>query len=265
MKKCFFNDEWKEWIWSNIKNGITKQRIYNDLVANDFDVFTIMNELRFIPDVFRKHDAINCDHVISCLKNSGAIQVDAPIPLFIVTDFITEIECKKIIEIQKKENALSTTGDNKDCKINEIRTSFTSYLEQAKSNQDRIIIQSVKQKILSLTGISAEYSEKIQGQWYKENGFYHDHFDAYDDYNQFQNHSGNRTWTCIITLNNVEEGGDTYFPKLDKYFKPKIGQALIWYNLNEDGLAHPLTLHTGQPIIKGEKFIMTQWFRQSTS
>ena len=149
--------------------------------------------------------------------------------------------------------------------INEIRTSFTSYLEQANSGSDCMIIQSVKQKILSLTGIPTEYSEKIQGQWYKENGFYHDHFDAYDDYNQFQSHSANRTWTCIITLNDVEEGGDTYFPKLDKSFKPKIGQALIWYNLNEDGLAHPLTLHTGKSIIKGEKFIMTQWFRQSIS
>lgn len=265
MKKYFFNDEWKGWIWSNIKNGVSKQRIYNDLVANDYDIFAIINELRFIPDIFRKHDSINSDHVISSLKNSGAMKVDVPIPFFIITDFITEKECKEIIEIQKKENIRSTTGDNKECKINEKRTSFTSYLEQTKSDSSRMLIQSIKQKILSLMDISIEYSEKIQGQWYKQNGFYHDHFDAYDDYNKFQSPAGNRTWTCIITLNNVEEGGDTYFPKLNKYFKPKMGQALIWYNLNEYGLAHPLTLHTGHPVTKGEKFIMTQWFRQSIS
>ena len=40
MKKYFFNDDWKNWIWSNINNGIKKQRIYDDLIANDYDVFT---------------------------------------------------------------------------------------------------------------------------------------------------------------------------------------------------------------------------------
>lgn len=69
----------------------------------------------------------------------------------------------------------------------------------------------------------------------------------------------------MITLNRVVEGGDTYFPELNKRFKPQTGQALIWYNLNENGLANPLTLHAGQPIIKGEKFIVTQWFRQSAA
>lgn len=264
MTKYFFNDEWKDWIWSNIKNGVSKQRIYNDLVAQDYDVFTIMNELRFIPDVFRKPDEINCDYVISTLSNSGAIKLDVPIPFFVSKNFISEAECKRIIKIQKERNTRSTTGDNKECKINEKRTSLSTFFEQDGSPDDSVI-QTVKQKILLATGIPSEYSEKIQGQCYKENGFYHDHFDAYDDYNKFQNPSRNRTWTCIITLNAVEEGGATYFPKLDKYFKPKAGQALIWYNLNENGLAHPLTLHTGQPVIKGEKFIITQWFRQSIS
>ena len=263
MKKNFFNNEWKIWIWSNISKGVSKQRIYNDLVAQGYDIFTIINELRFIPDVFRKSDTINCEHIIKRLEESGAEKLDTPIPFFIFTNFITEIECQQIIEIQKKENTRSTTGDNEEHKINEIRTSFTTYLELIKSKESHVIIQSVKQKILSMMGIPTEYSEKIQGQWYKQNGFYQDHFDAYDDYNQLQNHSGNRTWTCIITLNDVEEGGETYFPKLGKSFKPKAGQALIWYNLNEDGMADPLTLHSGKTVVKGEKFIMTQWFRQS--
>ena len=86
MKKYFFDDEWKHWIWSNIKNGVSKQRIYNDLVAQDYDAFAIINELRFIPDVFRKQDTISCDHVIANLKNSGAIKIDIPIPFFIFTD-----------------------------------------------------------------------------------------------------------------------------------------------------------------------------------
>lgn len=265
MKKYFFDDEWKNWIWSNIKNGVSKQKIYDDLVAQGYDVFTILSELRFIPDVFRKHDHISRDQVINSLQNSGATRIDVHIPLFVFKDFITEAECQKIIERQKTENTRSTTGDHKDRQIDNMRTSFTTYFELSESDSSYEIIKSVKQKILSLLTIPEQYAEKIQGQWYKKNGFYNDHFDAYDDYNKFQSNSGNRTWTCMITLNEVEEGGETSFPKLDKHFKPKAGQALIWYNLNEYGLAEQLTLHTAKPVIKGEKFIVTQWFRQSTS
>lgn len=264
MKKYFFNDEWKDWIWSNIKNGVSKQKIYDRLVAQDYDVFTIINELRFIPDVFRKHDEIRCNRVMGYLQGAGAIKIDAPFPFFIFPDFLTDTECQAIVEIQKTENTRSTIGDNKECEITEARVSFTTCFESIQSDSAHTTIQLLKQKILSLMGIPIQYSEKLQGQWYNENGFYHDHFDAYEDYNKFQNQYGNRTWTCMITLNRVEAGGDTYFPRLDKRFKPKVGQALIWYNLDEDGLAHPLTLHTGQAVIKGEKLIVTQWFRQST-
>ncbi len=265
MNKHFFNDDWKNWIWSNIKNGVSKQRIYNDLVEQGYDVFTIINELRFIPNVFRKQDEIKLNHVIGYLQGAGATRVDVPIPFYIFPNFLTETECKAIIDIQREQNDRSTTGDHKECKIDETRTSFTTYFESIQSESMQNIVQQLKQKILSLMGIPTQYSEKIQGQWYKENGFYHNHYDAYEDYNKFKAQYGNRTWTCMITLNDVEEGGDTYFPTLDKRFTPKAGQALIWYNLDENGLAHPLTLHTGQAVKKGEKFIVTQWFRQSTN
>ncbi|MGV3740277.1 MAG: prolyl hydroxylase family protein [Gammaproteobacteria bacterium] len=265
MKKYFFDDDWKNWIWSNIKNGVSKQRIYNDLVANDYDVFTIINELKFIPDVLRKLDAISSTRVVGYLQAANALKIDAPFPLFVLPDFLCAAECQTLIEIQKMENTPSTTGNDKDRQINEIRTSFTTYFETLQSDSAHTATQLLKQKILSLMGIPFQYAEKIQGQWYKENGFYGEHVDAYDNYNQFKNLSGNRTWTCMITLNQVEEGGDTYFPRIDKRFKPKPGQALIWYNLNEYGLANPLTRHAGEPVIKGEKFIVTQWFAQASS
>jgi prolyl 4-hydroxylase len=265
MKKYFFDDEWKHWIWSNIQDGVSKQQIYDDLIENGYDVFAIMNELRFIPDEFRKPDGISCNRVIGHLLSANAIKIDAPFPLFILPDFLSEIECQEIIDIQKAENKRSTTGDDRDPQINEIRTSFTTFLETIQSDSIHMTVQFLKQKILSLMGIPIQYSESIQGQWYQESGFYHEHVDAYVDYNQFHDLYGNRTWTCMITLNKVEEGGDTYFPELNQRIQAKPGQALIWYNLNEDGLANALTLHAGEPIIKGEKFIVTQWFTQASS
>ena len=66
----------------------------------------------------------------------------------------------------------------------------------------------------------------------------------------------------MIYLNDVEEGGTTYFKYLDINIKPKKGMAVIWNNLNKDGSINPNTEHCGSPVIKGEKYIITKWFRE---
>ncbi len=264
MKKYFFNDEWKDWIWSNVKNGISRQEIYNTLIDNDYDVFTVINELRFIPAIFRKKDEVHFSRVMKHLEALGAKKIDVAIPLYTFENLLTKDECNEIIELQKKNNAQSTTGEGRDQQLNPIRTSFTTYFELNGPENTHEILKHVKEKILSLLDIPAQYSEGIQGQWYQKNGFYNEHFDADENYERFNRHHGNRTWTCMVTLNKVQEGGDTCFPLLDQRFEPKVGQAIIWYNLDESGLANPLTLHAGLPIVEGEKFIITQWFHQCT-
>jgi prolyl 4-hydroxylase len=39
---------------------------------------------------------------------------------------------------------------------------------------------------------------------------------------------------------------------------------LIWNNLNEDGSVNSNTIHQAHPIIKGEKTVITKWFRQAS-
>lgn len=260
MKKLFFDDDWKNWIWSNIKNGVSKQRIYDDLIDAGYDVFTIIMELRFIPAILRKKDETPVSLVMQRLQEYGATKLDTAIPLYQIKSFLSAEECAHIIAIQKEHHQRSQTGQGKDSKINEIRVSYSTFLEQHKDP----LVQHVKERISSTLGIPTQYSEPIQGQWYQKEGFYKAHFDASQSYDEFRHFYGNRTWTCMVTLNDVIQGGDTYFSKLDIRFKPEIGQALIWYNLGVDGLAHPLTLHGGEPIIQGEKFILTQWFHQCT-
>ena len=40
--------------------------------------------------------------------------------------------------------------------------------------------------------------------------------------------------------------------------------ALIWNNNDLNGNPNYNTLHQGNPPIKGEKFIITKWFRQKS-
>jgi len=73
---------------------------------------------------------------------------------------------------------------------------------------------------------------------------------------------GNRTWTFMVYLNHVMEGGGTKFFAIDKVIQPKVGMAVVWNSLYPDGVVNPDTLHAGLPILQGQKYVITKWFRE---
>lgn len=74
---------------------------------------------------------------------------------------------------------------------------------------------------------------------------------------------GQRVSTLIIYLNDVEEGGATVFPSIGLSVIPKRGSAVYFEYYNSLGQVNPLTLHAGAPVIKGEKWAVTQWMRNA--
>ena len=83
-----------------------------------------------------------------------------------------------------------------------------------------------------------------------------------DEWNTYAAREGQRTWTFMLYLNNVEEGGETKYTDLDITIKPKEGMGIIWNNMDSKGKDIQETIHWGKPPIKGEKFIITKWFRE---
>lgn len=72
---------------------------------------------------------------------------------------------------------------------------------------------------------------------------------------------GQRTWTYIVYLNDVDFGGQTYFIYPDIKIQPKAGTWIFWENLS-GGQPNLSTLHTGLPIELSKKYIFTKWFRE---
>jgi prolyl 4-hydroxylase len=92
-----------------------------------------------------------------------------------------------------------------------------------------------------------------------------------------------RLCTVLVYLADIEEGGETAFPKTTEEdwadpaqkehaesfsdcakghvaFKPKKGDALLFYSLRPDGkTTDPKAMHTGCPLIKGIKWTATIW------
>jgi prolyl 4-hydroxylase len=45
-------------------------------------------------------------------------------------------------------------------------------------------------------------------------------------------------------------------------FDPRKGDALLWWNLKEDGKEDVMTLHAGEPVVSGEKWALNLWLRE---
>lgn len=73
---------------------------------------------------------------------------------------------------------------------------------------------------------------------------------------------GQRIATVLVYLNDNYEGGETDFPRIGFRFKGRPGDALIFWNLSEQGEREPLALHAGLPVTKGEKWLFSKWIRE---
>ncbi|UPT62809.1 MAG: 2OG-Fe(II) oxygenase [Hyphomonadaceae bacterium JAD_PAG50586_4] len=74
---------------------------------------------------------------------------------------------------------------------------------------------------------------------------------------------GQRAVTVLIYLNDDYEGGETVFPRLNLAFKGKAGDALIFWNVSRAGELERDSLHAGAPVTAGEKWVLSQWVRES--
>lgn len=74
--------------------------------------------------------------------------------------------------------------------------------------------------------------------------------------------AGNRARTICVYLNDVEDGGETVFPVAGVEIAPRAGTAVVFDNLRADGTPDPDSLHAGNPVRRGVKWLATLWLRE---
>ena len=72
---------------------------------------------------------------------------------------------------------------------------------------------------------------------------------------------GQRSWTAMAYLNDVEAGGVTAFTRIGVEVTPERGLLLIWNNATRDGDNNLATMHAARPVEVGVKYVITKWFR----
>ncbi|KAL3683890.1 hypothetical protein R1sor_001912 [Riccia sorocarpa] len=191
---------------------------------------------------------------------------------FVYKNFLTNEECDHLIKLARNKLQKSMVADNESGKSveSEIRTSSGMFLSKA---QDEVV-KRIEDKIAAWTFLPHENGEAIQVLRYEYGQKYEPHFDYFQDkYNQAL--GGHRVATVLMYLSDVIKGGETVFPSSEtKQLKdetwsecgkrglgvqPKKGDALLFFSLHPDGTPDESSLHTGCPVIEGEKWSATKW------
>lgn len=173
--------------------------------------------------------------------------------------FLSPEQCDGLIALIDANNRPSTLlSDRPDVGF---RTSHSCDM-----NRYDPAVQPIDEAIARLLDIAPERGETMQGQRYapgQQFRAHHDYFHESESYwEKVKVHGGQRTWTAMIYLNDVEDGGATWFPHAGIKVAPRRGMLLAWNNMKPDGSPNEITLHEGMPVVEGVKYIITKWFRE---
>ncbi len=123
----------------------------------------------------------------------------------------------------------------------------------------------IQARISAAAAIPMNQMEAFAVLHYETGEEYGEHVDFLDPaipaYAEEIGRSGQRVATCLIYLNEECEGGETEFPKAGLTFKGQTGDALIFHSADEAGRPDPGSVHAGRPPTSGEKWVLSQFFR----
>ena len=113
---------------------------------------------------------------------------------------------------------------------------------------------------------------------YEKGQHYDSHYDVFDP-EQYGVQKSNRVATVLIYLEAPEEGGETIFPlegenglknigridykscEMGLKYKPRKGDAVLFWSITPEGKIDKHSLHGGCPVIQGTKWVATKWIR----
>jgi prolyl 4-hydroxylase len=153
---------------------------------------------------------------------------DGP-PIHVVHDFLTDHEADFLIDVA--ESCLSRSLVGGDIAIPG-RTSDSCYFEQYH-------LPGLMEKVTSLTGKPLEHCEYPQVAKYVAGQHYGMHYDGFSSHGgptglKELTYGGNRVATVLIYLNDVAEGGETYFHYMDLKIRPTKGYRLGFLSIDSE-------------------------------
>lgn len=222
--------------------------------------------------------------VVEGLQTLGSIEMTTmsmePL-VFEAKDFLLEEECRHIrdkADPHMKPSPVSLMDHDKGKPDTNWRTSTTYFMP---STNDPML-EGIDKRVQEFTRIPRSHQEQVQVLKYDKGQRYTAHHDFFNpkmyqkDARTLKNMDGgrkNRMITVFWYLSDVEEGGETIFPRFGGRtgpvdfsdctkglkVKPVVGKVAMFYSMRPDGQFDDFSLHGACPVITGQKWAANKW------
>ncbi|DBA99717.1 TPA: hypothetical protein ACH3X3_012268 [Trebouxia sp. C0006] len=214
--------------------------------------------------------------------------------ILLIENFLSAANCKGIINLAWPDLQRSRVAKGD---MTPFRTSSSTFLTRKASHPD---IQCFEQRVLQLISLPAVMhgrrhltkGEAVQVVRYQEGEFYAEHFDNKAD------DCSKRACTIMAYLSDVEAGGETFFRRSSgcsvQAFQqgcalpaeqptsavnshgasmgmsglripPKQGRAIMFWSRADNGQEDRASLHSGERVQQGEKWIASRWLQEQAT
>jgi len=188
------------------------------------------------------------------------------IELFTIDNFISSFDCQWLIHRAADHLNRSQVVDG-ESGISEASGVRTNSAAQLSPNTNDWILLNTEAKIAGITRVPMTCGELSNVLHYQLGEEYKAHYDFFHPKDPgaalAKQDGGQRFKTALIYLNEVEAGGETAFPRLNKQVSPQLGRLVVFRNTDNEYTPLPHSLHQGVTVTSGEKWLLSKWLRQS--
>jgi prolyl 4-hydroxylase len=187
-------------------------------------------------------------------------------------NFLSHAECRTIIDFARPRLVPGTVIADDGNPVLDYKHRNASTIV-ATALADLSLNETITNRVADLLGIDAGMLERMAIINYATSQEFKTHQDYFVDIENDQykannlercRKGGNRIATAIIYLNNVESGGETYFPWLDTRIDPVEGTLVHFQYGYPEWEANVRSQHAGMPVLSGEKWIIALWVRETS-
>jgi prolyl 4-hydroxylase len=192
-----------------------------------------------------------------------AARAERPV-LAVLHDVLAPEECRELIELARPRLSPSTVVEPSTGRdvVAPYRNSFGMFFRPAETS----LIRRLEQRMSEVMGLPVENGEGFQVLHYPVGGESTPHFDFLRPTNEANRasiaRSGQRVSSLVAYLNDVESGGETFFPAAGWTVSPACGHAVYFEYSNRLGQVDERSLHGANAVLRGEKWVLTKWMRE---
>lgn len=194
--------------------------------------------------------------VLAAIKQPNVVVLD---------QFLNAAACQALIDLARpRMQRSSVVHHNEGIRVDDSRTSSGCHFQRG----ELPVVADIEQRIADLTGIPVENGEGLQVLNYQPGQRYVPHWDYFPLESASSadivrpEKGGQRIATFLIYLNTVPMGGETEFPSAGVKVAAVQGNACFFSYCDAEGQLDPRTLHSGNAVIEGDKWIAVKWLRE---